>query len=431
MTPSDRQVIAHRSIMGLLALLMLCLPVAGRAQAQDPYPVSAVYSAAADVLVSSLNIRTGPHVSYSAVAFLVEGQRVALVGRNAGATWAQIELPNGFRGWVSARYLQTSVPLLFLPVVAPPAANATAMVTDEGLYLTMGPGWVYRTVALLQPGDVVRLLGRDVRADWVFVALADGRTGWAPGNGPLLPTVFIRDLPITTPLIDYVPSGLADFYQIYIGPAYYYQFFEEMVIGQSVALIGRNDDGTWVRVRLPDGREGWVDAAVLSLPLPAEKLPPLPGTPDTPTPTATPFPATATAAPTVAPTVTPQPTATPLPTMTPTPLPPTVTPTATASPTATAVATASVAATASAAATAIPAPSPDANLADNFFIYPLPDVNTVPLVALTPGQQLSLLGRTADGAWVKVALGSGERGWVLAQLLQADINVALLPVVEP
>jgi uncharacterized protein YgiM (DUF1202 family) len=418
----------------LLALLILS--GARPSLAQEPYPVSAVYSSAADVAAASLNIRSGPHVSYSAVAFLVEGQRVAVVGRNTAATWAQIELPNGFRGWVNARYLRLSLPLSFLPVAAQPAATATALVTNEGLTLFFGPGWVYRPVALLQPGDVVRLLGRDVRADWYYVALADGRTGWAPGNGPLLPTVFIQDLPITVPLLDYVPGGLADFYRLYTGPGYLYQYVEEMAVGQSVALIGRNDDGTWVRVRLPDGREGWLDAAVLSLPLPPAMLPPLPEAPDTPTPSptavaATAIPPTATAIPPTAspvpPTPTAAPTATPLPTAT-------VAPTATAMPTATAVATTTPEATVPTAtpdATGIPAPAPDANLTAFYFIYPLPDTATVPLVALTPGQQLGLLGRTADGAWVKVAFGEGERGWVLAQLLQADVNVALLPVVEP
>jgi uncharacterized protein YgiM (DUF1202 family) len=424
----------RRSAIGLLAvpllLWLLSLSGARPGLAQEPYPVSAVYSGSADVAAASLNIRTGPHVSYSAVAFLFEGQRVAVVGRNTAATWAQIELPNGFRGWVNVRYLRLSLPLSFLPVVAPPTANATGLVTDEGLTLFFGPGWVYRAVALLQPGDVVRLLGRDVRADWYYVALADGRTGWAPGNGPLLPTVFIQDLPITVPLLDYVPDGLADFYRLYTGPGYLYQYVEEMAVGQSVALIGRNDDGTWVRVRLADGREGWLDAAVLSLPLPPEMLPPLPEGPDTPTPSPTAPAATPSPAATAIP---PTPTAIP-PTASPVPPTPTDVPTATPLPTATVAPTATVVPTVAPAtpdATGIPAPSPDANLTAFYFIYPLPDTNTVPLVALTPGQQLGLLGRTADGAWVNVAFGQGERGWVLAQLLQADVNVALLPVVEP
>ncbi len=231
MTPSDRRATSRRYSLGFLAVAFFVLTaIAGIRQtlAQDPYPVEAIYSGAGSVTASSLNIRTGPHVSYSSVAYLIEGQRVALVGRNAGASWAQIELPNGFRGWVNARYLQPSLPIAFLPVVTLPWADATALVTGEGLYLTLGPGWVYRTVTLMQPGDVVRLLGRDVRANWYFVALADGRTGWAPGNGPLLPSVYIQDLPITTPLIDYIPTGVADQYQVYIGPAFYYQFFDEI-----------------------------------------------------------------------------------------------------------------------------------------------------------------------------------------------------------
>lgn len=64
-----------------------------------------------------LNVRSGPSLYYPAVGLLSRGQQVRLVGRNWPGTWLNIDAPGYTRGWVSARYMRTSVPIYDLPVI--------------------------------------------------------------------------------------------------------------------------------------------------------------------------------------------------------------------------------------------------------------------------------------------------------------------------
>ena len=86
-----------RTRLILLAVLLTVLTVGGlafglrqsQAQSAEPTAAPAIY-AEARVNVSSLNLRTGPHVSYTAVAYLMDGERVKLVGRNRAGTWLSL-----------------------------------------------------------------------------------------------------------------------------------------------------------------------------------------------------------------------------------------------------------------------------------------------------------------------------------------------------
>ena len=128
-----------RTRLLLLLILLTALTAGGLAfglrqsQAQSAQPTvaaPAIY-AEARVNVGSLNLRTGPHVSYTAVAYLMDGERVRLVGRNRAGTWAQIELYNGYRGWVNARYLQPGIDIVALPVADVSLLGITAFVTND------------------------------------------------------------------------------------------------------------------------------------------------------------------------------------------------------------------------------------------------------------------------------------------------------------
>lgn len=63
-----------------------------------------------------LNVRSGPSLYYPAIGLLSRGQEVCLLGRDWPGRWVKINAPGNVRGWVSARYIWSTVPLYQLPV---------------------------------------------------------------------------------------------------------------------------------------------------------------------------------------------------------------------------------------------------------------------------------------------------------------------------
>ena len=47
------------------------------------------------------------------------------------------------------------------------------------------------------------------------------------------------------------------------------------------------------------------------------------------------------------------------------------------------------------------------------------------------GQQMAVLGRSEDSAWLQVTLDDGSTGWVAADQVDVSVDVATLPVATP
>jgi hypothetical protein len=65
------------------------------------------------------------------------------------------------------------------------------------------------------------------------------------------------------------------------------------------------------------------------------------------------------------------------------------------------------------------------------YVYATPDDTTAPILRVVPGQSVVLVGRTADAEWVKIWLPGGQEGWIRAETLQLEMDVSVLPIVEP
>lgn len=442
----------HIRISLLLAMLfVLAVPAitgAHRGLALDnppPLVFSGEIHGRARVNVGSLNLRTGPHVSYTAVAYLMQGEEVAIVGRNRESTWVQIRLYNGYRGWINAAYILTNVPVNTLPIIDISLLGITAFITNDPVAIFDGPGTGYRLIGRARPGDVLALNGRDADAEWVHVYLPDGRTGWAASASSFLPSGSINDLPIIVPFLDAQPANLAPFFLAYAGPGFLYPSIDNVKEGQALTIVARTADNRWLQVRLPDGQEGWIAADVVHLNAAPANVPVVTGIAPPavvgwrPSQPAQLPPAKIPLKPTPVPTATetPEPPATPTSESTATPEP-TATATQPATPTATTTGTPPPTATTGATPTATSEAPPEATGEETaptdipgIYVYDAPDGNATPIMRLLPGRSIVLLGRTADSTWLKIWLADNREGWVRADELQLTIDVDTLPIIEP
>jgi uncharacterized protein YraI len=72
--------------------------------------------------------------------------------------------------------------------------------------------------------------------------------------------------------VEATPPGLPIVY-VYATPDEETAPILRVVPGQSVVLIGRTEDATWVKIWLPGGQEGWIHAEALQLEMDVSVLP--------------------------------------------------------------------------------------------------------------------------------------------------------------
>lgn len=96
--------------------------------AQDVMTATLEHDLALEIVVSSINARSGPGTSYGVVTTVMEGDTFEILGRNQGGSWYQIALEDGEEAWVSssADYVSTSGNVDVLEVVDAPAAPTSS-----------------------------------------------------------------------------------------------------------------------------------------------------------------------------------------------------------------------------------------------------------------------------------------------------------------
>jgi len=113
-----------------------------------PLDTTATPTGPTAVVTQRLNVRSGPATTFDSLGMLEPHAVVSLTGKNATASWLQIDYPSGpgGRGWITAQYVQTeaagNLPVLDdygTPVAATPVGTpAGPAVTPTA---TVGPAY--------------------------------------------------------------------------------------------------------------------------------------------------------------------------------------------------------------------------------------------------------------------------------------------------
>ena len=122
--------------------------------------------------------------------------------------------------------------------------------SDGFLNVRSGPGTQFAILREIYPGDQVTSIERKGR--WHRVKLPGGGTGWVSGN-------FLQEVVSWSGDIRVVLRTSDGFLNMRTGPGTGNAVIRRIYPGDQVQVLGQS--GNWLRVRLQNGRKGWVHGA--------------------------------------------------------------------------------------------------------------------------------------------------------------------------
>ncbi|MCK6578841.1 MAG: PA14 domain-containing protein [Anaerolineae bacterium] len=177
-------------------------------QAGSIYPTSvptfvSPTGAVATVTAYRLNVRSAPDAASSVLIRVSRYEQYAITGRNAAATWYQIQV-GGALGWVSARWINVAPFGVNVPVVGgdapaqPPAATGNVVTaTPYNVVIRQGPSTANARIGLLPAGAVVPVIGRNASNTWWQINY-NGFVGWVSGTYAVISqSANLATIPVT------------------------------------------------------------------------------------------------------------------------------------------------------------------------------------------------------------------------------------------
>ncbi len=157
--------------------------------------------------------------------------------------------------------------------------TATGTVTAYRLNVRTGPDVTFPIITKLDNGDVVPLTGyRNGSGSWVQIVIP-GTTGWVSATYLRTSVPISTLIPITgttpPPPTGGQPAGVVKAYWLNVrtGPDVGFPVITTLPGGTAVALLGRDHTSTWLKIVMPDGRQGWANGYYIETNVPIASLP--------------------------------------------------------------------------------------------------------------------------------------------------------------
>jgi uncharacterized protein YgiM (DUF1202 family) len=245
----------------------------GAAPTATTPPVATAVPNTATVIAGTLNVRSGPGLSYARVTALNNGALVAMNGRNLDSSWVSINSASG-QGWVNPKYLSTTTNVTTLPVTS---QTGNGIVNTGSLNVRTNPGPNYPSLTTANYGANLTLLGRTADNTWLKVRAPNAVEGWA--NASLISTTTdFNQLPV---LADAVPSqpipqppvNPSNTTSLRSCPSLSCGATGSVYSGLAVTATGRNADSSWIYLVTSNGQQGWIQSQYVQLGVPISTLP--------------------------------------------------------------------------------------------------------------------------------------------------------------
>ncbi len=253
-------------------------PLISAWKSQAPAPPAGAPTGTTLQATTTLNVRSGPATSYSAIGTISPGISYAVTGSQNG--WYSIAF-NGVTGWVSGAYVTLSgtapaspPPSSPAPPSAPaPAPTGQSLTSTVTLNVRSGPSTSYSAIGTISPGTYYAVTGS--QNGWYSIAF-NGATGWvsgayvtlsgsAPSNPPAANPVPPASSPTGATLRSTVTLNVRS------GPATTYSAIGTIYPGQTWPVTGSQNG--WYAIAF-NGQTGWVSGAYVTLTGTAPASPP-------------------------------------------------------------------------------------------------------------------------------------------------------------
>ncbi|HHV50555.1 MAG TPA: SH3 domain-containing protein [Clostridiales bacterium] len=153
-------------------------------------------------------------------------------------------------------YASTATAEAASPTSVSQSASKTATVTASSLNVRSGPSTSYSIIHTLWNGNRVPVV--EETDGWFKIKLSDGRTGWISKTYAKISTETMGTVTATQ-------------LNVRSGPSTSYSSIHMLWNGNRVPII--DESGNWYKIRLSDGRTGWVSKTYISVDMPKQEQP--------------------------------------------------------------------------------------------------------------------------------------------------------------